>query len=75
MGIIKAAKAVYGGYKDYARKDAEIDAQANRNLRGKFGNASQEADMNMLAKEIRKVRRERGGLSLVQSIRERYNSY
>ena len=73
MGIIKVAKAIYRGAGDYSRQTREINTQAEKNLTGSFGDSSTNDDANRVHREMRRLRKERGALSLVQSIRNRYN--
>lgn len=66
----RAAKAVGAGVVDYGKKHKAANMQAEKNLAGTFGNSSQAADVQRVAKETRRIKKEQG-ISLRNSIRSK----
>ena len=68
--VVKVVKAVATGYGDYVQKVKGANKEAEARLKGSFGNSSTGADASRVAKEISKIKKERG-ISLRSSVRSK----
>lgn len=66
----KVGRALGAGVSDYGAKHKAANMQAEKNLKGTFGNASKASDVQRVANETRRIKKEQG-VSLRSSIRSK----